>query len=110
MQHFSLLGNSMAAGATYDGSTVQQDGTPKGINLPPLGLQANSPANPLGVFDAKDMTFVLGHEIQHGFNDAAKDRATQAVHVEHRSAGPGAGARARLHGRIAGLHPGGTRR
>ncbi|MCC4620956.1 hypothetical protein LL965_12955 [Xanthomonas cassavae CFBP 4642] len=24
------------------------------------------------------MTFVLGHEIQHGFNDVAKDRATQA--------------------------------
>ncbi|MCC4620955.1 hypothetical protein LL965_12950 [Xanthomonas cassavae CFBP 4642] len=37
VQHVSLLGNSMAAGATYDGSTVQQDGTPKGINLPPLG-------------------------------------------------------------------------
>ena len=77
VQHFSLLGNSMAAGATYDGNTMQQDGTPKGINLPPRGLQTNSPANPHGKYDAKDMTFVLGHEIQHGFNDAAKDQATR---------------------------------
>lgn len=76
--HLGLLGNNMAAGATYDGNTAQQDGTPKGINLPALGLQTNSPGNPQGRFDAKDMTFVLGHEIQHGFNDAAKDRATSA--------------------------------
>lgn len=76
VQHFSLLGNSIAAGATYDGNTPQQDGTPKGINLPPLGLQTNSPANPQGLYNAQDMTFVLGHEIQHGFNDAAKDQAT----------------------------------
>ncbi|MCC4604417.1 hypothetical protein [Xanthomonas campestris] len=78
VQHVSLLGSSMAAGATYDGNTVQQDGTPKGINLPPLGLQAKTAANPQGRYDAQDMTFVLGHEIQHGFNDATKDRATQA--------------------------------
>ena len=76
VQHFSLLGNNMAAGATYDGNTLQQDGTPKGINLPPLGLQTNTPTNPQGKYNANDMTFVLGHEIQHGFNDAAKDQAT----------------------------------
>jgi hypothetical protein len=74
VQHFSLLGNSMAAGATYDGYT--QDGTPKGINLPALGLQTTSAINPQGRFDAVDMTFVLGHEVQHGFNHAAKARAT----------------------------------
>ena len=78
VQHFSLLGNSMAAGATYDGNTVRQDGTPKGINLPPLGLQTKTAANPQGKYDARDMTFVLGHEIQHGFNGAAKDQATRA--------------------------------
>ena len=77
VQHISLLGNSMAAGATYDGNTPQQDGTLKGINLPPLGLQTNTPANPQGLYSAQDMTFVLGHEIQHGFNDAAKDHATR---------------------------------
>jgi hypothetical protein len=77
VQHFSLLGNSMAAGATYDGNTPQQDGTPKGINLPPLRLQTNSPANPQGLYNSQDMTFVLGHEIQHGFNDAARDQATR---------------------------------
>lgn len=36
----------MAAGATYDGKTVQQDGTPKGINLPRMGLQTKTAANP----------------------------------------------------------------
>lgn len=76
VQHFSLLGNGMAAGATYDGNTMQQDGTPKGINLPPVGLQAKTAANPQGRYDVRDMTFVLGHEVQHGFNDAAKDQAT----------------------------------
>jgi len=74
VQHFSLLDSAMAAGATYDGST--HDGTPKGINLPPHVLQRNSPANPQGRYDPADLTFVLGHEIEHGFNDAAKDRAT----------------------------------
>lgn len=78
VQHFGLLGNSMAAGATYDGNTMRQDGTHKGINLPPRGLQTRTAANPQGKYDAKDMTFVLGHEIQHGFNDAAKDQATGA--------------------------------
>lgn len=77
VQHFSLLGNSMAAGATYDGNTLQQDGTPKGINLPPLRLQTNSPANPQGLYNAQDLTFVLGHEIQHGFSDAARDQANR---------------------------------
>lgn len=77
VQHISLLGNSMAAGATYDGNTPQQDGTLKGINLPPLGLQTSTPANPQGIYNAQDMTFVLGHEIQHGFNDGAKDHATR---------------------------------
>ncbi len=76
VQHFSLLGNNMAAGATYDGNALKQDGTPKGINLPPLGLQTNTSINPQGRYDANDMTFVLAHEIQHGFNDAAKDQAT----------------------------------
>lgn len=74
IEHFDLLGNDMAAGATYDGST--SDGTPRGINLPPLALQTKTASNPGGKFDPVDMTFVLGHEIQHGFNDAAKDAAT----------------------------------
>src|SRR5690606_9527683 len=74
VQHFSLQGSGMAAGATYDGSTT--DGSPKGINIPPSVLQTNAPASPQGRYDAADLTFVLGHEIQHGFNDADKDRAT----------------------------------
>jgi hypothetical protein len=76
VRHFGLLDGTMAAGATYDGEDANaRDRTPKGINLPPLGLQTGSAANSHGRFDARDMTFVLGHEIQHGFNDASKDQA-----------------------------------
>lgn len=76
VRHFGLLDGSMSAGATYDGEDANaRDRTPKGINLPPLGLQTRSGANSQGRFDAHDMTFVLGHEIQHGFNDATKDQA-----------------------------------
>ena len=75
VQHFSLLSGGMTAGATYDGNTRREDGTPKGINLPALGLQTSTAANSRGRFNAIDMTFVLGHEIHHGFNDAARDRA-----------------------------------
>lgn len=79
VRHFGLLDGSMSAGATYDGEDANaRDRTPKGINLPPLGLQTGSTAHPQGRFDAHDMTFVLGHEIQHGFNDATKDQARNA--------------------------------
>src|SRR5690606_6500100 len=60
-------------GGTYDGNEAAVDGTPRGINLPPLGLQTGSSSNLQGAYNARDMTFVLGHEIQHGFNDATSD-------------------------------------
>src|SRR5690606_21749078 len=74
VRHFSLLPHGVAAGGTYDGNEAAVDGTPRGINLPPLGLQTNSSTNLHGRYNAQDMTFVLGHETQHGFNDAAGDR------------------------------------
>lgn len=46
------------------------------MNLPPIGLQSASQSTPGGSFNAQDMTFVLGHEIQHSFNHAAKAHAT----------------------------------
>ena len=46
VRHFGLLDGSMSAGATYDGEDANaRDRTPKGINLPPLGLQTRSGAN-----------------------------------------------------------------
>lgn len=90
VRHFSLLPHGAAAGGTYDGHDA--DGTPKGINLPPLGLQTRSSATPQGRFDPQDMTFVLGHEVQHGFNDAATDARAdafmQAIARESRVQGP----------------------
>lgn len=72
--YIGLLDAPLAAAAVYDGQV--RDGTPKGIRLAPSGLQSNTAATPEGRFDARDMTFVLGHEIQHGVNNAAKQRAT----------------------------------
>ncbi len=90
VQHFSLLDSGMAAGATYDGTVG--DGMPKGINLPPAALQSWTPGNPRGTYDAQDLTFVLGHEIQHGFNDAEKDKATldflRDIAIQAKAPGP----------------------
>lgn len=47
------------------------------MNLPTFGLQTNTTTNPQGRYDARDLTFVLGHEIQHGFNHPNKRQATQ---------------------------------
>ncbi|WP_355582385.1 XVIPCD domain-containing protein [Xanthomonas cannabis] len=69
LEGFGFLGPGMAAGGTYDGNS-------KRMNLPPLGLQTGSAANPHGMFNGRDMTFVLGHEIQHSFNHASKHQAT----------------------------------
>ncbi|WP_146093367.1 XVIPCD domain-containing protein [Xanthomonas pisi] len=70
LEGFGFLGPGIAAGGTYDGNN-------KVMNLPPLGLQTGSATNPSGTFNDKDMTFVLGHEIQHSFNHATKVQATQ---------------------------------
>ncbi|WP_372360526.1 XVIPCD domain-containing protein [Xanthomonas axonopodis pv. poinsettiicola] len=70
LEGFAFLGPGIAAGGTYDGNR-------KIMNLPPIGLQTASAANPRGTFNDNDMTFVLGHEIQHSFNHTAKTQATQ---------------------------------
>ncbi|MCM5618622.1 XVIPCD domain-containing protein [Xanthomonas hortorum] len=85
LEGFGFLGPGIAAGGTYDGSN-------KIMNLPPLGLQTGSAANPLGTFNDRDMTFVLGHEIQHSFNHASKNQATNKfladVETQSKARGP----------------------
>lgn len=66
LEHFGFVGPGASAGGTYDGGQ-------KTMNLPPIGLQSRTPANPAGRYiDGRDLTFVLGHEIQHSFNHADK--------------------------------------
>lgn len=65
LQHFALLPSTVSAGGTYDGRT-------KTINLPAATLAAPDGERP---HDAAELTFVLGHEIQHGFNHAATTQA-----------------------------------
>ncbi|MEB1933715.1 XVIPCD domain-containing protein [Xanthomonas campestris pv. campestris] len=69
LEGFGFVGPGQAAGGTYDGNQ-------KIMNLPPIGLQTRTAANPGGSFNADSTTFVLGHEIQHSFNHAAKSQAT----------------------------------
>lgn len=65
LEHFDFVAPGFAAGGTYNGGD-------KTMRLPAVGLQTGSATNPQGRYNADDMTFVLGHEIQHGFNHPDK--------------------------------------
>lgn len=71
LENYDFLPANMVAGGTYSGRTHS-------MNLPVLNLQAQTPANPQGRFNADDLTFVIGHEIQHGFNHPEKAQARTA--------------------------------
>lgn len=65
--HITPLPVGTNAGGEYDGTT-------KSMRVPLSILTSPPPGVP---FDSAEPTFVLGHEIQHGFNHAATQRATQ---------------------------------
>lgn len=67
LQRFAVLPAGANAGGSYDGA----NGT---MNLP-LSILA-TPANGSAI-DAGEIAFVLGHEVQHGFNHAATTQAYQ---------------------------------
>ncbi|MGH8080284.1 MAG: XVIPCD domain-containing protein [Lysobacter sp.] len=71
LENFDFVPANMHAGGTYSAGNHS-------MNLPVLGLQAKTAANPQGNFDPDDLTFVMGHEIQHGFNHPAKAQAGAA--------------------------------
>ncbi|MEQ1511525.1 MAG: XVIPCD domain-containing protein [Lysobacteraceae bacterium] len=71
LENFDFVPANMHAGGTYDGRSHS-------MNVPALGLQTRTATNPQGNFNADDMTFVIGHEIQHGFNHPAKAQASVA--------------------------------
>ena len=71
LENFGFVRPDITAGGTYDGGMHT-------MNLPAVGLQTNTTANPHGRFDADDLTFVIGHEIQHSFNHPEKIQATAA--------------------------------
>ena len=79
VQRFSLLPAGTNAGGTYDGIE-------KTINLPARIL---SPASGSGSYGAAELTFVLGHELQHGFNHAATSAAYTLFDEEVRGAATG---------------------
>jgi len=61
LQRFELLPADSNVGGEYDGGT-------KAIRLPASSL--STPAAP-DRHNAAELPFIMGHEIQHGFNDAA---------------------------------------
>lgn len=65
LQHFASLSGTVAGG-TYNPTNHT-------MSLPPSSL-----AKPSASFDSTDLTFVLGHEIQHGFNARDKQVAFNA--------------------------------
>ncbi|RMH87363.1 hypothetical protein EBB59_13160, partial [Lysobacter pythonis] len=69
LENFGFVRSGIVAGGTYTGGN-------HAMRLPPLALQTKTAAHPQGGFDADDLTFVIGHEIQHGFNHPGKMRAT----------------------------------
>jgi len=79
LQHFALLPAGTNAGGTYDG-------TGKTINLPASILTSSS--SPTERRQA-ELTFVLGHEIQHGFNHAATRNAYTRFETDLRVAAAG---------------------
>jgi hypothetical protein len=70
LEKIVILDPKVGAGGTYSDRFNT-------MSLPATSLQTSTPSNPLGAFHVIDMTFVLGHEIQHGFNAAEKANATQ---------------------------------
>ena len=73
LERFAILDPAMSAGATYDGRD-----TAKAMNLPAHVLQTGSAASPQGRYDARDLTFVMGHELQHGVNHQSRHETTRA--------------------------------
>lgn len=67
LKQFELQPADVNAGGTYLGDT-------KSIALPASAL--STPAAP-DTLDAEELTFVLDHEIQHGFNHAEAARALE---------------------------------
>ncbi|MFC4764850.1 XVIPCD domain-containing protein [Dyella koreensis] len=71
LKQLNILDAKSGAGGTYDPGH-------QSMNLPALSLQTKAEDNPQGRFDARDLTFVMGHEIQHSFNSAAKQQSITA--------------------------------
>lgn len=79
LQNFALLPSGANAGGTYDRLS-------KSINLPASILAVSTPSE---IYDLTELTFVLGHEVQHGFNDAATELARTRFETSLRVAATG---------------------
>lgn len=69
LQHFASLSGTVAGG-TYNPTNHT-------MSLPPSSL-----AVPPAIFGSADLTFVLGHEIQHGFNAPSAALARNAAYAQ----------------------------
>lgn len=76
LKNFAILDPGFGAGGTYDGDS-------KTMNLPAGRLLPKSPVNQSG-FNPDNLTFVIGHEVQHGFNHQGKREAYKVFDREVR--------------------------
>lgn len=84
LEHFAVLRPGLAAGGTYDGATHT-------MNLPAPALMTRSGNGSIGKFDVNDLTFVIGHEIQHGFNRSDKVRVVNEFNASIKRVAAGRG-------------------
>jgi hypothetical protein len=75
LEKFAILAPKAGAGGTYNGGE-------HAMSLPASALIKHSGATPSGAFDINDLTFVVGHEIQHAFNNGDAARARSALQAD----------------------------
>ncbi|MDR6642909.1 hypothetical protein J2X57_002121 [Luteibacter sp. 1214] len=75
LEKFAILDPKVGAGGTYDGAQHV-------MNLPATSLIKKTPATPNGEFDINDLTFVVGHEIQHAFNNGDAVNARNGLQAD----------------------------
>jgi hypothetical protein len=72
LESFAILPENVGAGGTFDRRAHS-------MNIPANALISRSAASPRGYFDPNNLTFVIGHEVQHAFNHPAALRAEDAL-------------------------------
>lgn len=69
---FAILPDARSAGATFDK-------TGRAMSIPANALLCKSAQHPHGYFNPDDLTFVIGHEVEHAFSGRAGKAADDAL-------------------------------
>ena len=75
LERFAILDPRMGAGGTYNDAD-------KSLSLPPDSLADPPPPETFGKKNGGNLTFVMGHEIQHSFNQSSRQEAWKVFQQE----------------------------